>query len=190
MKSIVTALVFSFAAIFAVHAAPRIAVVRVTDIYAAMPGTANIAKDSEEESKKILTDPRAEDVRKIISEMQGLFDRLSDKKSPPSEEQTRELARTYELKRLQARTLQTEFETFRTTRQKEIDRVMIKRMRDALNQIWEITRKIAKERGYDVVLDSTGKTNTNLPFVLYAKNPEDITDIVVAALKDATAPTP
>lgn len=191
MKGLLSSLAFFLAAAVPVHAGTRIALVRVTEIYGGLPESAAITRDTETESKKILQDQRAEDVRKIIGELEELRVKLSDKKSNLSDEEKRKTARDFELKRQQAQTLKKEFDIFRAERQKEIDRAMVKRMRDALNRIWDTTRRVAKEQNYDLVIDSTGKTNTNLNFVLYAKKPDDITDTVVAALKDsAPAPAP
>ena len=48
-----------------------------------------------------------------------------------------------------------------------------------------IDEEFAKERGFDSVFDSTGSTNTGVPFVLFSKDAPDLTVDVEAALKDS-----
>jgi outer membrane protein len=163
----------------AASAAPRIAVIRVKDIYTALPSTAEIMKDK-----------RAEQLRKIITELQTLQTQLSDKSAQIDEATSRKLARTYEIKRQEAQTLQQEFESFKAEQEKAINRKMVGGMRASLNQIAEVSKKIATERGYEVVFDSSGSTNTGVPFILYHKNAPDLTADVQAALKDAEQASP
>jgi len=60
-------------------------------------------------------------------------------------------------------------------------------MRASLDRIVKISNKIAKEKGFDTVFDSSGNTNTGVPFVLYSKNAPDLTVDVQAAIKDSEA---
>lgn len=182
------------ASTFSAAAGPQVAVVRVRDIYAALPATEDLQNQVKQERDAILRDPRAEELRRIIVELQDLQARLSDKKNPPDEASALKLARQYELTRQEAQTLQRDFESFRAEREKDINRRMIAGMRSSLKLIHETTRKVAAEQGYDVVLDNSGNTNTGVPFLLYQKNPPDLTPAVIAALeKNAAAsasPTP
>jgi Skp family chaperone for outer membrane proteins len=137
------------------------------------------------ERDEIMKDQRATDLRRIISELQDLQARLSDKNNPLSEEVSRKLARSYEIKRQEAQTLQKEFEQFRSEREKEINRKMVAGMRASLDEIMETSRKIGKEKGFDLVFDGSGNTNTGVPFVLSSRKSPDLTDDVKAALEDA-----
>jgi Skp family chaperone for outer membrane proteins len=176
----------TFAAmVITASAAPRFAVIRVTEIYAALPSTAALQAEIKKEREDLMKNPRAEELRRIITELQGLQARLSDKANPLDEETSRKLARSYEIKRQEAQTLQNEFESFRTEQEKQINRKLVTGMRDALNRIMETSQKVAKEQGYDLVLDSSGSTNTGVPFVLHQKESPDLTDAVKAALQDA-----
>jgi outer membrane protein len=178
---------------FAAAAAPRVALIRVKEIYAGLPATAALQQEIKTEREEIMKDQRADTLRKIITELQGLQAKLSDKTNPPDEETSRKLARSYEIKRQEAQSLQNEFETFRSEREKQINRKMVTGMRATLDQITEISRKVAKEQGFDIVLDSSGETNTSVPFVLYQKSAPDLTGAVKAALQDvanAKPPTP
>lgn len=170
-------------------AAPRFALIRVKDIYAGLPSTAALQQEIKNERDLIMKDQRAEELRKIIAELQSLQTRLSDKNNPLDEATSRKLARSYEIKRQEAQTLQKEFESFRTEQEKQINRKMVTGMRASLDKIMETSRKVAKEKGYDLVFDSSGNTNTGVAFVLYQKTSPDLTGDVKAALQDA-APAP
>lgn len=167
-------------------AAPRFALVRVKDIYTGLPSTTALQQEIQKERDGIMKDQRAEDLRKIIAELQELQSRLSDKSKPLSEDISRKLARSYEIKRQEAQTLQKEFESFRTEREKSINRKMVAGMRASLDRITETSRRIGKEQGYDLVLDGSGNTNTGEPFVIYSRKSPDLTDAVMAALEDAS----
>ena len=166
-------------------AAPRFALVRVKDIYTSLPSTANLQQEIKKEREAIMKDERADQLRKIIGELQTLQTQLSDKANPPDEATGRKLARDYEIKRQEAQTLQQEFESFKADKEKEINKRMVSGMRASLDRIVKTSNKIAKEKGYDSVFDSSGDTNTGVPFVLYSKGAPDLTDNVQAALKDS-----
>jgi Skp family chaperone for outer membrane proteins len=136
-----------------------------------------------------LKDERAIQLRKIIGELQALQSQLSDKSTPLDEASNRKLARTFEIKRQEAQTLQQDFESFKAEKEKAINKKMVAGMRASLNNIVATSQKIAKERGYDSVFDSSGNTNTGLAFVLYSKKSPDLTEDVQSALKDSEAAT-
>lgn len=172
---------------FNVSAEPLVAVVRVRDIYAALPATEALQKQVKQERDAILQDPRAEELRRIIAQLREIQARLADKKNPPDDASARYLARQYELTRQEAQTLQRDFESFRDEREKEINRRMVAGMRASLTLIHETARKVAAGQGCDLVFDNSGNTNTGVPFLLYQKDAPDITSAVVTALENGAA---
>ena len=184
-----TLLATVLAAVAAPHA-PKFALVRVKDVYSELPATAAFQQQIKKERDEIMKDQRAGQLRKIISELQTLQAQLSDKTKPLDETTNRLLARNYEIKRQEAQTLQQDFESFKTEQEKAINRKMVAGMRASLDRIAKVSRQIAKERGYDSVFDSSGNTNTGVPFVLFSKNAPDLTADIQAALKDGEAPAP
>jgi Skp family chaperone for outer membrane proteins len=173
------------ATVLTATAAPRFALVRVKDLYTALPSTAALQQQIKSERDAVMKDQRAEQLRKIIGELQTLQAQLSDKTNPLDEATNRKLARTYEIKRQEAQTLQQEFENFKSEQEKLINRKMVEGMRASLDRIAILSAQVSKERGYDVVFDSSGDTNTGVPFVLFSKNAPDLTTDVQAALKDS-----
>jgi Skp family chaperone for outer membrane proteins len=172
------------------NATPRFALVRVKEIYSAMPSTAALQEQVKNEHEAIMKDQRAEQLRKIIGELQALQAQLADKNKTVDEATNRKLAQAYEIKRQEAQTLQQDFESFKTEQEKLINQKMVASMRDTLNRIVIASGKLARERGFDSVFDSTGSTNTGVPFVLFSKDAPDLTADVEAALKDSAAKEP
>lgn len=190
MKRSAAILLSLAATAFTATAAPKIALVRVTEIYTGLPATTALQDSIKEERAGIMKDPRAEDLRRIIGQLQALQAQLADKNNPLDEETGRKVARAYEIKRQEAQTLQKEFESFKAQREKEINRRMVTAMRESLDRIVETAGRLATERGFDCMLDSSGNTNTGVPFVLYTKNPQDLTEDVKLALQDAATASP
>jgi Skp family chaperone for outer membrane proteins len=171
-------------------AAPRVALVRVKDIYAGLQSTKALEAEIKAERDQIMKDQRAEELRRTIAELQGLQTTLSAKNEQLDEAASQKLARSFEIKRQEAQTLQKEFERFRTEKETQINRKMVPAMRASLDKIMETSRKVAAEQGFDLVFDSSGHTNTGVAFILYQKESPDITDAVRSALNDTAAPEP
>jgi Skp family chaperone for outer membrane proteins len=171
-------------------AAPRVALVRVKDIYSNLESTKKLQAEVQAERDQIMKDRRAEELRRTINELQGLQTTLADKENQLDEEASRKLARSFEIKRQEAQTLQREFEGFRTEQEKQINRRMVTAMRASLDKIMETSRKVAADQGYDLVLDSSGHTNTGVAFILYRKDSPDLTDAVNSAMNGSAAPAP
>lgn len=171
----------------AIHAsaAPKFALVRVKDIYAALPSTTVLQQEIKKERDEIMKNERAEQLRTIIAELQTLQSQLSDKNKPLDEATNKKLARTYEIRRQEAQTLQQDFESFKAEQELAINKKMVSGMRASLLRIVKMSNKVAKEKGFVTVFDSSGNTNTGLPFILYSKQAPDITENVQAAIKDS-----
>ena len=166
-------------------AAPRVALVKIKEIYSELPSTKELAKQVKEERAELTKDNRAVDLRRSLTELQELHASLSAKNNQIDDEMLKKRARSYELKMQETRALQQEYENFRAEEEKRIARKEVAAMRVTLNRIMETARRISKERGYDLVFENSGSSNTGLPFILYAKSPTDLTADVQAALQDA-----
>lgn len=172
------------ASALAADAAPRVAIVRVKEIYTGLTTTEALQQDTKKQNEEIWKDQRAKELSRMLEELKGLQKQLSDKSQPLDEDTARKLARNYEIKRQEALTLQKEFELFRDVQEKEINRKMVSAMRSSLTLITETSQRIAKDKGFDLLIDGSGNTNTGVPFLLYQKEAPDITEDVKAALKD------
>lgn len=168
-------------------AAPKFAVVRITDIYRELPSTIAAQEKIKKEREAIANNERAQQFRLILTELQTLEQQLQAKKDEIDTEVGKKLVRDYEIKRQEAETLRQDFEEFSAEETKRINRAMVGEMREALKRITEATNQVAKERNLDGVFDTSGNSNTGLPFVLYSGNAEDLSDDVVALLGEKPA---
>jgi outer membrane protein len=172
----------------ALAAPPKIALVRISDIYSQLPSTKSEQSTITALRAEILKDPRADELRKLIEELKTLhveLQRLSEAADPDTTRRDA-LAREYEIKRSNMQSLQQDFEAFRLERTSEINRQMVEGMRISLNRIAAAAQKLGSEKGFDWVLDSSGSTNTGLPFILYSKGAKDLTDDLSIALSTRT----
>ncbi len=190
MNSLQTIALTLLASALTASAAPRFALVRFRDIYNALPSTAVFQQQLKKERDEIMKDQRAEQLRKAIGELQALQAQLADKVNPLDEVTRRGLSRTYEIKRQEAQTLQQDFESFKAEQEKAINRKLVTGMRATHSRILEVAREISTRRGFDSVFDSSGNTNTGLPFVIFNKNATDLTADIQAVLSAAEPPAP
>jgi len=170
-------------------AAPKFATVRVGEVYRDLVSTRKMNEELEKERQTIIKDERAVHLRKILEEMKHLYDELQKKRGAPADDVSRKLAQAFEQKRQESQTLQQEFQAFETEKKKEINLRMVTGMRAALVKISTAANKVAGEKGYAGAFDVSGNSNSGVPVILYVKNPEDITEQVVAALKDSGEPS-
>lgn len=184
-----TLLLFSIALAVPAMAAPRFAVVRITDIYRNLTSTHTMMAELQKERNEIIKDERATHLRKILEELKEIQKQLQERKDAPIDDTTRKLAQSFEMKRQEAQTLEEEFRTFDSEKRKEINRKMVVGMRASLSKIDTAARKISQEQGFDATFDSSGLSNTTVPILLYAKKPNDLTDDVIAFLKDSGEPS-
>ena len=173
-----------------VSAAPKFCVVRVTDIYRILPSTAAMQEDIQAQRDNIIKDVRAERLRAILTEMEALESQLRANKDDLESELGKKLVRSYEIKRQETETLRQEFEEFRAEEEMRINKELVAATRKSLNRITAAARQIAVERNLDGVMDTSGDTNTGLPFVLFAGGAEDVTDAVIGLLGEKPADKP
>ncbi|WAC18228.1 OmpH family outer membrane protein [Luteolibacter sp. SL250] len=184
-----TLLLLSLASVMPAVAAPRFAVVRITEIYQNLTSTQIMLLELQKDRAEILKDERAVHLRKVLEELKQLQAQLQAKRDAPVDDVLRKLAQQYEIKRQEGQTLQEEFQVFDAEKRKEINRKMVTTMRASLNKIDGTARTIAQEQGFDGAFDSSANSNTGVPILLYVKNAPDITKDVVARLQDAGEPS-
>jgi Skp family chaperone for outer membrane proteins len=182
MKSLKAISLILIASTVAATAAPKFAMVRVKDIHASLPSSAALQEQVKKERDEIMRDPRADELRTIISELQTLHGQLSDKTKPLDEASSKTLTRKYQFKSQEMLALQQDFESFQSEQEMIINKRMVASMRESLDRIVEVSAKVAKQRGYDLLFDSSGNTNSGVPFVLSSKDAPDITEEVQAAM--------
>lgn len=165
-----------------VSSSAEFAIVRITDIYRGLPSTSAMQKEIQTQREAILQDKRAVQLRSVITELQSLQGRLQSMKDDMETDEGKKLVRDFEIKRQEAETLRQEFEDFRAEEDKRINKLMVGAMRASLNKISAAAQQIGKERNFHCVFDTSGNTNTGLPFVVYSGDAVDLSEDVIGLL--------
>jgi outer membrane protein len=169
-------------------APPRVAVVRVSDVFKQLESTVRANEELKAKQAEINRDKRLTTYQALYADLQARRKVLDEKPSSLDPETRKRLDREYAIKLQEAKSLFEDFESFRTERNRELNAEMVAGMKERLDVIQRTAEKLAKEEGYDWVLDASGNTNTGVPLLLYAKNANDLTDRVLAALGKAQPP--
>lgn len=188
-----TAVTIILASLIGVAAAgPKIAVVRVADIHRTLDSTRTQAEAIKAERAAIAGDARLRAYKSVLKELEQISAKLkqalADTENPDASIREN-LKREYSLKLQEATTIHREYENFRNDRIKEINAKMVAQMEKSLSNIHAKAAEIGKKKGVDWVLDSSGHSNTGVPFILYAKNPLDLTSEVLSALGHTSTET-
>ncbi|GAA5481346.1 OmpH family outer membrane protein [Haloferula sargassicola] len=172
-------------------AAPKIAGVRISDIYQKLQVSHEIEDRATEARRAIGKDPRFAALAEAVKKLEELEGQLA--KSQDLDRLSRErLQQQYLVKRDEEASLRREVQLYQAEQLKTVNERMVSEMTDQLGKIQEAAAGLAREKGFDLLLDLSGKTNTSLPFVVYAKDPVDLTDEVVSqfTIVDAAQASP
>jgi Skp family chaperone for outer membrane proteins len=187
MKRAACLLVLTLSAAIAAAAPPKVAVVRVADVFRQLEGTVKANQLLQAKRAAINRDSRLTAYNTLYADLQARGKQLAAGGGKIDEATRGKLEREFAIKRQEAKSLLDDFESFRAERTKEINAEMVAGMKQRLDEIRLTAEKIAGDEGYDWVFDSSGNTNTGVPLLLYARNPNDLTDRVLAALGRAAS---
>lgn len=188
MKSAAAALALLLSTSLAPAQAPRVALLRVDDVYNRLPETARSVELLKTRRDEIDKDPRLANSKALIADLDLRRKQLQSTNSKITPDARMKLEREFMIKLREATALQADFEGYKAARTREINTEMVAGKKQRLQLIRETAERIAKESGYDWILDSSGNSNTGVPLVLYAKGADDLTDRVVAALATPQPP--
>jgi Skp family chaperone for outer membrane proteins len=181
MKSLV-AFAFLLATCLASAQPPRVAVLRVHDVFRQLEATIRANEILKAKREEISKDQRLAAHSRMISDLDLRRKQLAAANSKLDAAARRKLEREYAIKSREANSLRADFESFHAERTREINAEMVAGMKERLLLIRETAEKIGRDEGFDWILDSSGNTNTGVPLLLYAKKANDITDRVIATL--------
>lgn len=182
MKSAAAALALLLSTSLAPAQAPRVALLRVDDVYNRLPETARSVEQLKARRDEIDKDPRLAHSKALLADLDLRRKQLQSTNSKITPEARMKLEREFMIKLREATALQADFEGFKAARNREINTEMVAGKKQRLQLIRETAERMAKESGYDWILDSSGNSNTGVPLVLYAKGADDLTDRVIAVL--------
>lgn len=169
----------------AAAAPPKVAVVRVADVFRQLDETVKANQALQAKREAINQDKRLAAYNTMYADLEIRRKQLAEGGGKIDAATRTKLEREFAMKRQEAKSLLDDFESFRTERTREINAEMVEGMKLRLQRIHETAGKIAGEEGFDWVLDGSGNTNTGVPLLLYAKSPNDLTDRVLASLGKA-----
>lgn len=187
MKSAATALALLLSISPAPAQPPRVALLRVADVYRQLEATNRANELLKAKRDEISKDARFADSNAMFAELELRRKQLTSSTIKIDPEARKKLERDFAIKAREANALRADFESFHADKTREINAEMVAGMKQRLQLIRDTAEKLATESGYDLILDSSGNSNTGVPLVLYAKSADDLTDRVVAAL---AAPPP
>lgn len=169
------------------HAQTRIAGVRVTDAFQACTQAKHALDAIEQRRKALADDPRHKEIDAMVAEIR----KLQEKLAPQNDPQVRDdAARQIEIKRGELESTGRLIEEDRVKAERQLNRELFEATREALDLIRQTAAKVGKERGFDLVVDSSGNSNTGLSFLLYSKELPDLTADVIALLNQGQPEPP
>lgn len=159
---------------------PRIATVDASELFAKYYRTATEKAKLAEEQKKIAHDPRTAVIARTINELRDLEKQVRN--SSNSEDSREEFFRKFQMKSHELRSLQRDTTQHRQDRQKEINRKLVSISKILLSEVQSTVQHVAAAGGYDMVIDISGDTSSQVPTLLYIRNSTDLTAKVLAEL--------
>lgn len=180
-----------FSLLLPATAGTRIAGARIDEIFKRLKAAHELEIRVATERAGINKDPRLDAYRQALLELEILQKKIieTSRAGGPDAMPLQRLQREFAVKRGEAFTLQREFDEFRARRTKEINLLYVEGAEKLLAEVHRKASEIAAQEGFDLLLDTGGSTNTSMSFVIYAKNPVDITDQVLAGFELAPEPT-
>jgi outer membrane protein len=189
MIKVAAAVALALSAAAASAQAPRVAVIRVSEVFNKLESTVRATAETLAKKAEIERDSRMVTYKELYADLQ-LRKKALEENPPKIDAETRKrLAREYAVKLQEAKSVLEDFESFRADRVREIDTEAVAGMKQRLAVIHSTAEQMAKEEGYDWVLDASGNTNTGVPLLLYAKKSNDLTGRVLASLGPAQPTT-
>jgi Skp family chaperone for outer membrane proteins len=188
-----------------VFAQQKVASVMMLDLFKDNPETISFETEAKVRKESIEQDSRAKaagDKMAEVEEMNKLGQKLVSEfqkkaaadKNGPEAEKIRALLEKRKIANDEYQSLNKKFLEFKNEKTREINKELARKMRAILNETSAMVAKYAAEKGYDVVYDLSGNTNTGMAVIIYAKHGlmTDITSEIQKMIeaKKNSAPVP
>jgi outer membrane protein len=189
VKAFTASLLLSLLGITAVCAQPpKIATVRIADIYQQLDATQKLQASTQQRQEEIMHDPRVTSLQQMAKELEEKRKTDTANLKSMTNDQIKEATKAYENKMQTAMNLKRDFEEFRTVKMGEINKNFVAETKVAIKHIQQVATEVATQKGFDILMDVSGNSNTSMPVLVYAKTPNDITPDVIKALGNAIKP--
>jgi Skp family chaperone for outer membrane proteins len=188
-----------------VFAQQKVASVMMLDLFKDNPETISFETEAKVRKELIEQDSRAKaagDKMAEVEEMNKLGQKLVSEfqkkaaadKNGPEAEKIRALLEKRKIANDEYQSLNKKFLEFKNEKTREINKELARKMRAILNETSAMVATYAAEKGYDVVYDLSGNTNTGMAVIIYAKHGlmTDITSEIQKMIeaKKTSAPVP
>lgn len=159
------------------------------DVFAKYYLKIKIEKDVQEQIEALKTSSRVVAVQEMDSKLKELAVTVRDKALAA---ETRELAaKEFNSLAIEHQALLQEMEQFLADAKRQATRDLVETLEELISRVRKEISILSKEEGYDLVLESRGKTSSQISPIVYLRNKTDITTLVVERLnKDAPVKTP
>jgi len=174
-------------AVGCLSAQTRIAGVDIGRAFSAYHETEAAMQEIALERVKINEDPRIEQLRELATEAKEAAAAVA-KLAGGNKRDLLDAQRFAELKREELQASARAIQEARETAGRELDRKFVEASRTLLEDVRQAAEEIGSSRGFDLVIDSSGNTNTGLPLILYARKLPDLTEAVIARLNADALP--
>lgn len=182
------ALAVAFAGAGVCEAAMNIAVVDMARLVKGHPHTS-----AAEERLESQMEQYEDEQRELLEQRSELRDALQDAIKEAQNNALSDVGR--EAKRLEAETKQTELRELErniretlVSRQKELAAEKLRATRAIIDKIKDVVSEYARDKGYDVVLDSSGVGLNGSETVVFTAEQRDITEDILKLLRKSAAP--
>lgn len=159
---------------------PKFAIVDVTRAFEAYHVTVLEKENIEKARAALQNDPRFEKIKLLKVELLDLRDDVRD--TTRSHDEREQAFREFQIKDRDLRVLQRETSEHIAEQARIIDTAMVKKTRHLLGEVRAAIQKIAQEGGYDYVFETSGRTSSQIPPLIYIRDAVDLTAPVIDAL--------
>ena len=177
-KPLVSSILFLFLTSFLVQAEIKIAVIDTGRVFLATEEIKNQEETLKADLEKLQEDPRIKAIKAEQERIKKENDELVASSAPLEERKKRAADLQGEIRELQA--LQKDAGEEIGRQQRELQKRIVEVSALNMKKIQAVIAAYAKQKGYALVLESAGQTNTRLPALLYSKDATDITDDIIA----------
>lgn len=162
----------------------RIATVDMQQLFAQYHRTETTRKEIDVERVRIGSEmsQRQTALKELSAEVEKLRTELSD--PTLSETRQRGLYESWQAKRQDVIALERELQEFARRRDRALQEKMVQRMKTILEEIRRKVEREGRRRDYELVLDRSGLSASQVPVVLYAKDATDLTADLLGTLND------
>jgi outer membrane protein len=177
-----------FAGAAAAQAQVKIGVVDMNKVFSGYYKTKdaeNKINDAREVAKKELDD-RMESHKELLDEINQLNKDIDNPALSAATKSDRTKKREDKIQ--QVRTLETEINDFKNSREKQLQEQAVRMRNQIVEEIMKLVEDHVKADNYDLVFDKSGQSLNGVQIVLHSKDSMDFSDDIITAL-NKTRPT-